>query len=88
MNPVYLGQLFKKTYGIYFNDFLQQLRIHEAKRLLRQTDLRIYEVSERVGFGNRDYFVTKFEKMEGVTPSVYRHRLNKGGSPKGQLNET
>jgi len=35
MNPVYLGQLFKKTYGVYFNDFLLDLRIQEAKRLLR-----------------------------------------------------
>ncbi|AOZ93061.1 response regulator transcription factor [Paenibacillus crassostreae] len=79
VNPVYLGQLFKKTYGVYFNDFLQQLRMNEAKRLLRQTDLRIYEVSERIGFGNSDYFVTKFEKMEGMTPSEYRNSLNKGG---------
>ncbi|MDG0810670.1 response regulator transcription factor [Cohnella rhizosphaerae] len=38
MNAVYLGQLFKKTYGVYFNDYVLQLRIHEAKRQLRQTD--------------------------------------------------
>lgn len=88
INPVYLGQLFKKTYGVYFNDFLQHLRINEAKKLLRQTDLRIYEVAERVGFGNSDYFVTKFEKIENLTPSEYRHSLNKGDSPRGRSNET
>ncbi|MCL6458293.1 MAG: response regulator transcription factor [Gorillibacterium sp.] len=77
INPVYLGQLFKKTYGLYFNDFLQQLRINEAKRLLRQTDLWIYEVAERVGYNNRDYFVTKFERLEGTTPSEYRNGLTK-----------
>lgn len=88
INPVYLGQLFKKTYGVYFNDFLQQLRINEAKKLLRQTDLRIYEIAERVGFGNSDYFVTKFEKIENVTPSEYRNSLTKGDSPRGRLNET
>lgn len=80
MNPVYLGQLFRKTYGIYFNDFLLQLRIGEAKRLLRQTDLRIYEVADRVGFSNPDYFVTQFEKLEKLTPSEYRSRLVKGGA--------
>ncbi|MNJ47496.1 HTH-type transcriptional regulator YesS [compost metagenome] len=80
MNSVYLGQLFKKTYGLYFNDFLLQLRVGEAKRLLRQTDLRIYEVAERVGFGNPDYFVTQFEKLEKLTPSEYRSRLVKGGT--------
>jgi two-component system response regulator YesN len=88
INPVYLGQLFKKTYEMYFNEFLQQLRINEAKRLLRQTDLRIYEVAERVGFGNSDYFVTRFEKIEGLTPSEYRNSLMKEESPKGHSNET
>lgn len=83
MNPVYLGQLFKKAYGIYFNDFLLQLRVNEAKRLLRQTDLRIYEVAERVGFGNPDYFVTQFEKLERMTPSEYRSRLMKEAASEG-----
>ncbi|WP_082651899.1 response regulator transcription factor [Gorillibacterium timonense] len=77
LNPVYLGQLFKKTYGVYFNDYLLQLRIAAAKKLLRQTDRRIYEVAEQVGFGNADYFVTQFEKLEHLTPSEYRNRLKK-----------
>ncbi len=75
MNPVYLGQLFKKTYGVYFNDFLLQLRVDEAKKLLRQTDLRIYEIAERVGFTSSDYFVTQFEKIEHMTPTEYRNKL-------------
>ncbi|WP_226002407.1 response regulator [Paenibacillus sp. BJ-4] len=81
MNPVYLGQLFRKTYGVYFNEFLLKLRVREAKRLLRQTDLRIYEISERVGFGSSDYFVTQFEKMVHATPSEYRNSLNVGHKP-------
>lgn len=75
MNPVYLGQLFKKTYGIYFKDYLLEVRIEKAKQILRQTDMRIYEVAEQVGFGSPDYFVTQFEKMEGSTPSKYRQRI-------------
>ncbi|MEC0126822.1 response regulator transcription factor [Paenibacillus pabuli] len=75
MNPVYLGQRFRKVYGMYFNDFLLQLRIEEAKRLLRQTDLRVYEVAERVGFGSSDYFATQFEKIEASSPTEYRNRL-------------
>ncbi|SDC22182.1 two-component system, response regulator YesN [Pelagirhabdus alkalitolerans] len=75
MNPVYLGQLFKKTYGIYFKDYLLKVRIDKAKQILRQTDLRIYEVAEAVGFGSPDYFVTQFEKIEGNTPSRYRQQI-------------
>jgi len=75
MNPVYLGQLFRKSYGIYFNDFLLHIRVNEAKKLLRQTDKRIYEIAEEVGFSNADYFVTQFEKIEQMTPTEYRNSL-------------
>lgn len=74
-NPVYLGQLFKKTYGMYFNEYLLSIRIREAKKLLRRTDLRIYEIAHRVGFSNPDYFVTQFEKIENMTPTEYRNKL-------------
>ncbi|MBB6672473.1 response regulator transcription factor [Cohnella nanjingensis] len=76
MNSAYLGQLFKKHCGVYFNDYVLQLRIAEAKRLLRQSSLRVYEVADRVGFNNADYFVTRFEKLEKMTPTEYRNRLN------------
>ncbi|MGO4543450.1 response regulator [Paenibacillus sp. 2TAB23] len=76
INPVYLGQLFKKTYSVYFNEFLLQLRVNEAKKLLRQScSMRIYEIAEKVGFSNADYFVTQFEKIEQMTPTEYRNQL-------------
>ena len=75
MNPVYLGQLFKKTYGVYFKDYLLHVRIEKAKEHLRQTDLKVYEVAEAVGFGSSDYFVTQFEKIVGSTPSKYRQKI-------------
>src|SRR5690625_1294434 len=75
MNSVYLGQLFKKTYGIYFKDFIWQVRINEAKKILRQTDKRVYQVGESVGIGNADYFVTQFEKIVGMTPTQYRNKI-------------
>lgn len=75
MNSVYLGQLFRKSYGTYFNDYLLTLRIDLAKKLLRTTDLRMYEIAEQVGFQNADYFVTQFEKKENLTPTDYRNQL-------------
>ncbi|SDX98570.1 response regulator [Paenibacillus sp. CF384] len=75
MNPVYLGQLFKKSYGMYFNEFLLQIRIQEAKSQLRQTDKKIYEIAANVGFGNADYFVCQFEKVEGKTPTEYKNAM-------------
>ncbi|WP_020619358.1 response regulator transcription factor [Paenibacillus daejeonensis] len=75
MNPVYLGQLFRKQYGVYFNEYLLSLRIEEAKRLLRQTKKRMYEIAELVGFQNADYFATQFEKLEQMTPTDYRNKM-------------
>ncbi|WP_438448438.1 response regulator transcription factor [Gorillibacterium sp. sgz5001074] len=77
MNPAYLGQLFRKTYGIYFNEYLLQVRVEEAKKLLRQTDLRMYEIAERVGIPVANYFVTQFEKIEQCSPLEYRNKLVK-----------
>ena len=75
MNPVYLGQLFRKTYGVYFNDYLLERRIEEAKRLLRQTDLRMYEIAAKVGIPVPNYFTSQFEKLEKITPLEYRDKL-------------
>lgn len=75
MNPVYMGQLFKKAYGMYFKEYLLQVRIEEAKKHLRQTNLRIYEIAEKVGFQSPDYFVTQFEKIENLTPTEYRNQI-------------
>jgi len=72
LSPVYLGQLFKKQYGISFKKFLSEIRIEEAKRLLSSTDLRVYEVAHSVGYADSDYFTEQFIKSAGISPSVYR----------------
>jgi two-component system response regulator YesN len=79
MNPVYLGRLFRKSYNQYFNEYLLNLRIQEAQKLLRQTDLRMYEVAARIGFQNADYFVTQFEKIVNMSPTAYRNLLKEDG---------
>ncbi|MFC6332963.1 response regulator [Paenibacillus septentrionalis] len=84
INPVYLGQLFKKNYHLYFNEYLLQLRIQEAKKLLRQTDLKIYEIAERVGFSHPEYFVSQFEKQENLSPTAYRQTFKNGINTAGE----
>jgi two-component system response regulator YesN len=75
MNPVYLGQLFKKTFGIYFNDYLHNLRVEEAKKLLRRTEMKVYEIAEDVGYRDTDYFVSRFVKVVNMTPSQYKKSI-------------
>ncbi len=68
----YLGKQFKKETGKSFNSFLDDLRIKEAKELLKETDLKIYEVAQITGFHDPDYFTAKFRKHTGISPKDYR----------------
>ncbi len=72
ITPNYYSHLFKKETGIPFSEYLNKIRIHEAKELLRQTSLMAYQIMERVGFHNYKYFIQVFKRLEGVSPSDYR----------------
>lgn len=72
MNATYLGQLFKKETGKPFNDYLNDKRIEEAKRLLKRTQMKISEIALQVGYPNTDYFISKFKCKTGMLPSVYK----------------
>ena len=71
LSPGYLSQLFKKTTGASFADYLNQFRIEEAKKLLRSTHMRIYEVSEAVGYHNSKYFFQVFKQLTGNRPREF-----------------
>lgn len=72
INPAYLGQQFMKKTGRHFNDYLNEIRIEAAKKYLAASSLKVYEVAEKVGFKNTDYFTSKFQKLERMSPTEYR----------------
>ncbi|MCR4584810.1 MAG: response regulator [Lachnospiraceae bacterium] len=72
INSAYLGQIFKKKYGKSFKDYLTDVRIHEAAKMLAGTDKKIILIAEEVGYKDSDYFVQKFIDRMGCTPSKYR----------------
>ncbi|MCH1642009.1 helix-turn-helix domain-containing protein [Paenibacillus timonensis] len=72
MNPTYLGQVFKKETGKAFNEYLNEKRIEEAKRLLKRTPMKISDIALQVGYPNTDYFISKFKQATGLLPSVYK----------------
>jgi two-component system response regulator YesN len=73
----YFSLLFKKQTGHNFIDYLIDLRIREAKRLLTVKDSRIYEVAEAAGFNDVKYFSKLFKKMTGLTPMEFREQGGK-----------
>ncbi|CAK4845470.1 unnamed protein product [Aphanomyces euteiches] len=72
MNPVYLGQLFKANVDCSFNDYLLQVRMDKAKHLLTNSDKKVYEIAQEVGFGELDWFYKRFKLYTGFSASEYR----------------
>lgn len=74
-NSAYLGKLFKNETGEYFNTYLDKVRIEKAKSYLEE-GYKVYEVAEKVGYTNVDYFHAKFKKYVGTSPSAYRKGIS------------
>ena len=71
-NSAYLGKAFKNYTGENFNTYLDKIRIEEAKKYLVNDKLKVYEVCEKVGYKNIDYFHSKFKKYVGTSPLNYK----------------
>ncbi|ANY67830.1 DNA-binding response regulator [Paenibacillus sp. BIHB 4019] len=75
ISPYYLSQFFKQKTGETYVSFLSRIRIGKAKELLERTDLKVYEICQRVGYSDTQHFARLFEKLTGCKPSEYRKRL-------------
>ncbi|WP_166238976.1 response regulator transcription factor [Paenibacillus turpanensis] len=74
LNVDYLGKLFRKETGEKFSNYLMNIRMEEAKKLIEKAEsLKILEVAAKVGFGsNPPYFSQVFKRYTGCTPSEYK----------------
>lgn len=74
-NSSYLGKIFSKTTGENFNTYVDKVRINKAIELLEKGEMKVYEISDSVGYRNVDYFHKKFRKYVGKSPAEYRKNL-------------
>lgn len=72
INKYYLTRIFKEQFGVTINNYLLNIRITHAKRLLRFTDKSAEEIGHEVGFHELYYFSRVFKKVEGCSISEYR----------------
>ncbi|SFA77135.1 Two-component response regulator, YesN/AraC family, consists of REC and AraC-type DNA-binding domains [Cohnella sp. OV330] len=82
LNPAYMSALFKKQYGFNLTDYMIELRISEAKRLLADPGMTVLQIAQRVGYSTDIGFIRTFKKIEGITPGKYREMLQLSGDPK------
>ncbi|GMQ62146.1 response regulator transcription factor [Vallitalea maricola] len=72
LNDTYLSRIFKKQLGMNFSDYLNKVRLENAKELLNTKKLPIYEIAEKVGYNSESYFSRIFKQYYGITPKQYQ----------------
>ncbi len=72
VTPKYLSTLFNRDTGMSITDFMQDIRINQAKYLLRNSDMNYPEISNLLCYGSQSYFNQVFKKKTGYTPREYR----------------
>ena len=68
----YLSYVFKKETGMNLSRYIRQCRMEKAKELLKETNMKIVQICEKVGFSNVSYFCQSFREYCGVSPDKYR----------------
>ncbi len=71
-NESYLSRIFKQEIGISMIEYITRKRIAESIRLLNHTNLKVYEISEQVGFRDSHYFSICFKKHVGITVKEFK----------------
>lgn len=75
MNYSLFSYVFKQYTGSNFVNYLKDLRMKEAKRLLEETELRVNEISQKIGYDNEKHFMKTFKSVCGVSPTEYRRNM-------------
>jgi AraC-like DNA-binding protein len=73
LSPNYFSSVFAKAAGATLVEYIQRVRLDEAKRLLREPDLSIREIARRVGFKTPAYFSRLFRRDTGLSARAYRN---------------
>lgn len=72
INKTYLSELFKQSTGVSLLEYITMVKVERAKFLLRSGTCKNYEIAERLGFNDHEYFSKIFKKHTGLSPNNYK----------------
>ena len=73
LSQSYISRVFKQKTGISYVEHVTNMRIEYSKKLLKQTDMSVSEISEKLGYGNPQYYIRIFKSHIGITPGQYKN---------------
>jgi two-component system, response regulator YesN len=73
----YISRKFKQEFNENISDYVLRIRMEKAKSLLKNSQLKIYEIANMIGYQDDKYFRKVFKKVEGITPNEYRAEYSK-----------
>ncbi|MDC3418225.1 response regulator [Aquibacillus salsiterrae] len=76
LSPIYISKLFKEQLGINYIHFLTECRIDKAKKLMRDPEKTLKEITFEVGYHDPNYFSKVFKRICHVSPTDYRKKLH------------
>lgn len=75
-NANYLSSIFRKETNTSFSEYLSLYRLNIAKDWLKETNITVKDIAERLNYNNSQNFIRSFKKVEGITPGKYRQKYN------------
>lgn len=72
MNPSAFSRLFRQEMGVSFSEFVTSARINLAKKRLIETNMKIHDIAQSVGYASVSHFVQVFGDYTGMTPGKFR----------------
>jgi len=72
MSTGHFSRKFKEEVGEKYVEYISKIRLGRAKQLLLETDFKIDDIAEQVGYWGRNSLIRAFRKYEGITPAKYR----------------
>jgi AraC-like DNA-binding protein len=72
MSRSHIHRKLAEEVGLSISDYIKHIRLEKAKELLVQTNYPIYEIANKVGYSDANYFSRSFSKIYGVSPTMCR----------------
>ncbi len=77
----HISRLIKSEMGISYSDYITEKRISRAVAMLNEGELKIYEISDKIGYNSQHYFCTTFKRVTGLSPTDFKNKRSQRKEP-------